>query len=63
MGLNSLHTKINHKHSNPNAQTTTRNKHNYLNNKGSNNKNISIMVPYTKGIGEKLKNTWSSLGI
>ena len=60
--LISLHTNFNHKHTKHNTQTTTRDQQN-TNNKGSNNKDISIVVAYTKGLREKFKKTCNSMGI
>ena len=39
------------------------NQQNNSNNKGSNNHNISIMASYTKGLGERFRKTYNSLGI
>ena len=62
-GLNSPQTKFNHNHNIQDTETTTRDQHNDYNNKGSNNQNISVMLPYAKGLGEKFKKSCNTLGI
>ena len=66
--IKTLHNKFNHKHNSHDGHTnnsTTQQMDN--NNSGSNNKNISIVVPYTHGLGKGLKEqttTWvNNLGI
>ena len=49
--------KFNHMHNIYNTQTTTSDQHNNSNNSGSYNKNISLVVSCTKGLGEKFKKT------
>ena len=61
--LSSLLTKFNHRHNIYNIQTVNSDQHNNSNNSGSNNKNISIIVPYAKGLSERFKKTCNSLGI
>ena len=45
-----------------NVQTTTSNQLNNTNNSGSNSKNISIVVPYMHGRGEKIKGPATAWG-
>ena len=62
--INNLHNKFNHKYNSQvghTNNTTTQEMAN--NNSGSNNKNISIVVPYIHGLGETFKRTCNSLGI
>ena len=59
--LNSLYNKLNHRYNNHNGQTITRNQPNNTNTEGSNNRNISIAVPYTKGL-EKFRGPAKSWG-
>ena len=62
--INILHNKFNHKHNSHNEHTnnsTTQQTDN--NNSGSNNKNISIVVPYIHGLRERFKRTCINLGI
>ena len=63
MGLNNLITKFNHKHSIYNTQTVNSDQHDNSYNSGSNNKNISIVVPYIKVLSFRFKKTCNSLGI
>ena len=63
MTLNNLLKKFDHRHNINGIPTDNRDQQNNSNNTGSNNKNISIIVPYTKGLREKLKKTCNSLGI
>ena len=63
--LNSLHNKFNCKHNIHNGQNSTDNQPNN-NNIGTNNnnsKNISIVLPYTHGLGERFKRTCKNMGI
>ena len=61
--LNNLQNKFNHKHNIHNGHTTTGNQPITTNNNGSNSKNISIVVPYIHGLGERFKRTCNNLGI
>ena len=61
--LKTLQNKFNHKHSIHNGQTATGNQPNNNNNNGSNIRNISIVVPYIHGLGERFKRTCNNLGI
>ena len=59
--LNSLFTKFNHMPNIYNTQTVNSDQYSNSNNSGSNNKNISIIVSYTKGLSERFKKTWNRL--
>ena len=56
--LNSLFITFNHKYSIYSTQNVNSEQHS-----NSNNKNISIVVPYIKGLSERFKKTCNSLGI
>ena len=63
--LSTLHNKFNCKHNSHNGHTnisTTKQMDNN-NDSGSNNKNISIVVPYIHGIGESFNRTCNNWGI
>ena len=63
--LNSLHNKFNHIHNIHSGQNSTNNQPNNnsrINNKNK-NKNISIVVPYIHGLGERFKRTCKYMGI
>ena len=59
--LNKLQCKFNQKHNINNGQGFI--VHQPNNNNSSNNKNISIVVPYKQGLGERSKRTCSNKGI
>ena len=59
-GLNGLLNKFNSKYNIDSMHTTNKDHQNNSNNTGSNNKNISIVVPYIKGLSEKFKKTCNS---
>ena len=53
-------TKFNHRHYSNQSQKTYNRQHN---NDRTDNKNIFVVVPYTRGLGERLKKACNSLGI
>ena len=55
--------KHNHNNNNNNPPEEQSNNNNSDNNKGSTNKNISIVLPYIQGLGEKFKKTCNKQGI
>ena len=61
--LNNQQNKFNHRHNIHNGQKTTSNQANNTNLNGSTSKNISVVIPYIKGLGEKFKRTCNTLGI
>ena len=60
--LNKLQQKFNHKHNINNRKSFTVNKPNNKNNSNS-KKNISVVVPYIQGLGERFKRTCNNKGI
>ena len=66
LAMNTLHSKFNCKHNIHIGQTSTDNQTNNKNsgrNNNDNNKNISIVVPYICGLGERLKMICIHMGI
>ena len=61
--LNTLQNKFNHKCNIHNGQTSTDNQPNNNSVANNNSKNISIVVPYIHGLGERFKRTCNNLGI
>ena len=63
MGLNRLHTKINHRFSTNHTLLGDNRHHNNNSSDNTNDKNIFLVVPYTRAPRESFKKTCSNLGI
>ena len=61
--LNRLQIKSNQRQNTNSPQAVNSGQHNNTNNTSSNNKNIFMVIPYTRGLRERFKKTGSTLGI
>ena len=55
--------QLKHNHSSMNNQTEAQSNNNRDNNSNKQNKNISIVIPYIQGLGEKFKRTCNKWGM
>ena len=61
--LNKLQVKFNHRHITNSPEAANTGQHNNTNNTRSSKKNIFMVIPYTRGLSERFKETYNSLGM